>query len=102
MSDRPGDEQMTAHASTPEPGDHDRLDLTDSDLDTHGDMGVSSEREGPTGSGQHGTTGVREVGPAHRDPDAPELPEQSAGGVEVQPDPVEPKAAPPSDNPRSD
>jgi hypothetical protein len=42
-----------------------------------GDMGVSSERVGPTGPGQVGAHGVRDVTPAEPADDAP--PEQSAG-----------------------
>ncbi len=78
-------------------------DPTASDQDTSGDMGVSSEREGPTGPGQHGTTGLRDVSPAERDPDAPVPPEQSAGGEEVHPDPpVAPKSGYNSQDPRAD
>ena len=36
-----------------------------------GDMGVSSEREGPTGPGQHGTDGVRYTGPGEAPGDDP-------------------------------
>jgi hypothetical protein len=64
-----------------------------------GDMGVSSEREGPTGPGQHGTDGVRYTGPTDTPGDAP--PEQSAGGEETNPDGVAPKAGYPSTDPRS-
>ena len=39
-----------------EPGD-----LRSSQHDPSGGMGVSSEREGPTGPGQHGTDGVRDT-----------------------------------------
>lgn len=67
---------------------------------TRGDgMGVSSEREGHAGPGQHGTDGVRYTGPA--DPPPATRPEQSRGGVETNPDPVESKAGYPSRNPRS-
>ncbi len=66
-----------------------------------GDMGVSSEREGPTGPGQHGTDGVRHTGPTHAPDDAP--PEQSAGGAETNPDDDRPpKSGFPSKHPRSD
>lgn len=51
-----------------------------------GDMGVSSERVGPTGPGQVATDGVRDTSVPPPDPDAP--PEQSAGGEEVPPDEV--------------
>ena len=65
-----------------------------------GDMGVSSEREGHTGPGQHGTDGVRYTGPTDPGPDAP--PEQSAGGVEENPDGIAPKAGYPKLDPRSE
>lgn len=65
-----------------------------------GDMGVSSEREGPTGPGQHGTDGVRDTGPADTPADPP--PEQSAGGEETNPDGIAPKAGYPKLDPRSD
>ncbi len=97
--------EKTAHASTPEPGDHDPLDLTDSDQDTRpgtGGMGVSSETEGPTGPGQQGTSGLRYVGPTQRDPDAAVLPEQSSGGRETNPDPAgPPKSGYSKSDPRS-
>ena len=38
-----------------------------------GDMGVSSEREGPTGPGQHGTDGVRYTGATDTPGDAAEV-----------------------------
>ncbi len=95
-------EEMTAHASTPEPGDADDLDLTDSDLDTAGDMGVSSEREGPTGPGQWGTTGVRDVGPADDEAEPGDVPpEQRPGGVEPNSGTTPPKGGYPSADPRS-
>jgi hypothetical protein len=43
-----------------------------------GDMGVSSERVGPTGPGQVGTDGVRDTSAAPVDPDDDVPPEQSA------------------------
>lgn len=65
-----------------------------------GDMGVSSERVGPTGPGQVGSSGVRDVTPVEPADDAP--PEQSAGGPEVHPDPpVPPVAGYSSKDPRS-
>lgn len=77
-------------------------DIKASDQDTSGDMGVSSEREGPTGPGQHGTSGTRDVGPEERDPDADVPPEQAVGGVEVHPDPpIAPKSGYSSQDPRS-
>lgn len=86
--------------SDPTPGPDD-YDLTESDQDTAGGMGVSSETEGPTGPGQHGTTGLRDVSPADGlDDDAP--PEQSVGGPETNPDPpIPPVAGWSSDDPRS-
>lgn len=65
-----------------------------------GDMGVSSEREGHAGPGQHGTDGVRYTGLDGAPGDAP--PEQSAGGEETNPEGVAPKAGYPSKDPRSD
>ncbi|MCW2798381.1 hypothetical protein [Nocardioides sp.] len=67
-----------------------------------GDMGVSSEREGPTGPGQHGTDGVRDTAREERHPDDDVAPEQAAGGPETNPDGLEPKAGYPSLDPRSD
>lgn len=68
---------------------------------TDGDMGVSSERVGRTGPGQTDTTGTRDdsqVEPA--DADLP--PEQSVGGVEINPDaPVPPVSGYSSQDPRS-
>lgn len=68
-----------------------------------GDLGVSSERVGPTGPGQSGTDGVRDVSPADGDGDGEgERPEQSSGGPEQNPDPpVPPVAGYPSKNPGS-
>ena len=65
-----------------------------------GGMGVSSERTGHTGPGQHTTDGVRDnsVG-QHTDGDAP--PEQSPGGEETNPQGLEPKAGYSSKDPRS-
>lgn len=77
-------------------------DLQDSDQDTTGDMGVSSEREGHAGPGQHGTTGVRDTSPATPDPDADAPPEQSAGGDEPQPEGLRPKAGYSRQDPRSE
>ena len=66
-----------------------------------GGMGVSSERTGHTGPGQHTTDGVRDTSVGqHADPDAP--PEQSPGGEETNPEGLEPKAGYPSKDPRSD
>ncbi len=94
---------MSTPESTPA-SPSERYDPTESDQDTSGDMGVSSETEGPTGPGQHGSTGVRDVGPP--DPDAPGTdvpPEQAAGGEEINPDPpIPPKSGYNSLDPRSD
>lgn len=57
-----------------------------------GDMGVSSERVGPTGPGQRAATGVRDTSVRETDPDADTPPEQSVGNPEPHPDPVPPKA----------
>jgi hypothetical protein len=66
-----------------------------------GDMGVSSEREGPTGPGQHATDGTRPTAPrAEDDPEAP--PEQQPGNPEENPVGIEPKAGYSSQDPRSD
>ena len=81
----------------------DDYDITASDQDTSGEMGSSSEIEGPTGPGQYGTTGTRDVSREDRDPDAEVPPEQAAGGVEVNPDPpIPPKSGYASADPRSD
>lgn len=47
-----------------------------------GGMGVSSERTGPTGPGQHSTDGVRDVRPEERGSDADVPPEQAPGNEE--------------------
>ena len=80
-----------------------------SDQETAGDMGVSSETEGATGPGQHGTTGTRDVSPRDADADAadgetpPEQSEKSSAGErEVHPDPpIPPKSGYNSRDPRS-
>lgn len=86
------------------PGEQDDYDVRESDQDTAGDMGVSSEREGPTGPGQHATTGTRDTSPTA--PDGDDLPpEQSAGSddPEVHPDPpIPPVSGWSSSDPRSD
>ncbi|WP_122816388.1 hypothetical protein [Nocardioides pantholopis] len=65
-----------------------------------GEMGVSSERVGPTGPGQVSTDGVRDVAPVEPDGDTP--PEQSADGAgEDNPTGLQPKAGYPSRDPRS-
>lgn len=52
-----------------------------------GEMGVSSERVGPTGPGQTATDGLRDVSEheRERDPDEETLPEQSPGNPEENP-----------------
>lgn len=65
-----------------------------------GGMGVSSERVGHVGEGEHATDGVRDTSPPTGLPeDTP--PEQAPGGDEVQPDGVAPAAGYPSRDPRS-
>ncbi len=82
---------------TPEP-----YDVTESDQDIAGDMGVSSEREGDAGPGQHAPTGTRDTS-EDDGPPADEAPrEQSAGGEETNPDGLTPKAGYSSYDPRSD
>ena len=85
-----------------EKADNEAYDLTESDQETAGDMGVSSEREGNVGPGQHGTTGVRDVSPVDRDDDADVPPEQAPGGPEDNPEGIRPKAGYSSKDPRSD
>jgi hypothetical protein len=74
-----------------------------------GGMGVSSERTGHAGPGQHTTDGVRDTSadkPAQPDdqpddqPEAP--PEQSPGNEETNAQGIQPKAGYPSLDPRSD
>jgi hypothetical protein len=77
-------------------------DIRDSTPDPAGDMGVSSEREGHTGPGQHGTDGVLDTSPAERDPEDEVAPEQAPGAPEENPVGREPKADYPSLDPRSD
>jgi len=81
---------------------NDEYDVTESDQDVSGDIGVSSGREGYAGPGQHhAPTGVRDTSETEPDPDAPTPPEQSPGGEEENPEGIEPKAAYPSLDPRS-
>lgn len=81
----------------------DEYDVTESDQDITGDIGVSSGRPGHAGPGQEGVpTGVRDTSEAPPDPEADTPPEQSAGGEEVNPEGLEPKAPYPSLDPRSD
>ena len=87
-----GDEQDTdIRDSTPNSTGPDRA---------AGGMGVSSEREGHSGPRQVATDGVNDTSPVEPDGDLP--PEQSAGGVEENPDPgLPPAAGYPSKDPRS-
>jgi hypothetical protein len=80
----------------------DDYDVTESDQNVEGDIGVSSGRIGHAGPGQQAATGVRDTHEIEPDPDADLPPEQSAGGEEVQPEGLEPKADYPSLDPRSD
>jgi hypothetical protein len=67
-----------------------------------GEMGVSSERVGPTGPGQVATDGLRDVSEHEREPGEETLPEQSTGNPEDNPGGIPPKAGYPSIDPRSD
>lgn len=65
-------------------------------------MGVSSERVGPSGPGQVGRTGLRDTSRLAAQKSTEHRPEQSSGGVEVNPDPISlPKAGYPKQHPRS-
>jgi hypothetical protein len=66
-----------------------------------GGMGVSSERPGHAGPGQHATDGVRDVAPAERAPDEDTPPEQQPGNPEENPEGLPPKAGYSSLDPRS-
>ena len=75
-------------------------DIRDSHHDAAGDMGVSSEREGHTGPGQHGTDGTKDVTTARpTGDDVP--PEQRPGQVEDNPEGLPPKSGYSSKDPRS-
>lgn len=67
-----------------------------------GEMGVSSERVGPTGPGQVSTDGVRPTDRIERSGDESLPPEQAPGAPEENPEGLEPKAGYPSTDPRSD
>lgn len=97
-------------------GDEEDTDIRDSTPNAGGpegaagDMGVSSERVGPTGPGQESTDGTRPTFPeveAEADPESdPEsdtdtLPEQRPGHAEENPEGIKPKAGYPSLDPRS-
>lgn len=94
--------------SNPGTGNEQPTDVRDSTPNSSGpdraagEMGVSSEREGPTGPGQHGTDGVRDTSRVERDPDEDVPPEQAPGAPEENPEGLEPKAGYPSLDPRSD
>jgi hypothetical protein len=67
-----------------------------------GGMGVSSERTGHSGSGQHATDGVKDTSPADDDTPREDLPpEQRPDLEEENPEGIEPKAGYPSLDPRS-
>jgi len=66
-----------------------------------GGMGVSSERVGHAGPGQHATDGQRDTAPHERAPDEETPPEQSPGNPEENPVGLPPKAGYPSTDPRS-
>jgi hypothetical protein len=77
-----------------------------------GDLGISSEREGHTGPGQHSTTGIKDTSATdERLEDAPDEGDTEAGGEqsnsrqrrsgEIKPEGLPPAAGYPSDDPRS-
>lgn len=68
-----------------------------------GGMGVSSEREGHTGPGQHATDGTKDTSPTAPpgEPSGDVPPEQSPGHPEENPDGLPPKAGYSSVDPRS-
>ena len=74
-------------------------DIRESHHDASGTMGVSSERKGPTGPGQTGTDGVRDVTDEPPADDAP--PEQRPGNDEENPEGIPPKAGYSKADPRS-
>jgi len=100
VSDQPqaagGNEQPTElKDSTPNAAGTDRA---------AGDMGVSSERVGPTGGGGEGTDGEKETTePAHRDQsgDLVGSDAEFEQGDEENPEGIAPKAGYPSKDPRS-
>ena len=69
-----------------------------------GGMGVSSERVGPTGPGQVGTDGTRDVTPPEDvDADGDDVPpEQRPGHPEQNPEGLPPKSGYSSTDPRSE
>ena len=93
---------MSAHDDDTDSPDFGKpRDLRDSHHDAEGDMGVSSERVGSTGPGQHGTDGIKDTSKIERDPDADVPPEQTTGQHEDNPEGIEPKAGYSSVDPRS-
>lgn len=82
--------------------DQDDYDVTESDPDVEGDMGLSSERPGYAGPGQHAVpTGARDTSeqPPPGDEEVP--PEQTPGAEEFNPVGLDPKAGYPKLDPRS-
>ena len=68
-----------------------------------GDMGVSSERDGPTGPGQHATDGTRPTAARTSDDPTRTPPEQQPGNPEENPvGHRRRRRATPSQDPRSD
>jgi hypothetical protein len=88
-------DEGTDHAGEPR-------DLRASHHDPSGGMGVSSEREGHAGPGQHATDGVRDTSDEGRPADEDAPPEQRRGGPEDNPEGLEPKAGYSKTDPRSD
>ena len=81
---------------------NDEYDVTESDQDLGGDIGVSSGRPGHAGPGQDSApTGVRDTSEAPPPSDDEAPPEQSPGGEELNPEGLEPRAGYPSLDPRS-
>jgi hypothetical protein len=96
-----GDESMTSpDDTTAKPDTEERRSTPNSSgpEGAAGGMGSSSERVGHAGPGQVGTDALRDTTELDTPADAP--PEQSAGGEEVQPDGVDPKAGYPRMDPR--
>jgi hypothetical protein len=93
MSDEHATPETALRASTPNANGPDGA---------AGDMGVSSERVGPTGPGQVSTDGLRDTSPQARPEDADVAPEQAPGHPETNPDGLTPKAGYSSKDPRSD
>jgi hypothetical protein len=75
-------------------------DVTESDVDPTGEMGVSSEREGYVASDSHAPTGLRPTTAARPRPGR-EPPEETPGNEEPVPVGIPPKAGYASRDPRS-